>query len=95
MREVSKHTPELAQLVVANGGVGALVEYASESEGNNRSGADQPADARPHVVAAAAPSLGGKPATGLQVDVGVGPLRPRMQRQAPGCCGLATAGCPR
>lgn len=26
VREVAKHTPELAQLVVANGGVGALVE---------------------------------------------------------------------
>lgn len=26
VREVVKHTPELAQLVVANGGVGALVE---------------------------------------------------------------------
>ena len=29
VREVAKHTPELAQLVVANGGVGALVECAS------------------------------------------------------------------
>lgn len=36
VREVCKHTPELAQLVVANGGVGALVEYGGESEGNNR-----------------------------------------------------------
>jgi DNA-binding IclR family transcriptional regulator len=26
VREVAKHTPELAQLVVANGGVAALVE---------------------------------------------------------------------
>jgi len=29
VREVAKHTPELAQLVVANGGVGALVECVS------------------------------------------------------------------
>jgi hypothetical protein len=36
VREVVKHTPELAQLVVANGGVGALVEYCNESSGNNR-----------------------------------------------------------
>ncbi|WIA21450.1 hypothetical protein OEZ85_000659 [Tetradesmus obliquus] len=36
VREVVKHTPELAQLVVANGGVGALVEYCGESTGNNR-----------------------------------------------------------
>jgi hypothetical protein len=36
VREVVKHTPELAQLVVANGGVGALVEYCNESNGNNR-----------------------------------------------------------
>lgn len=38
VREVVKHTPELAQLVVANGGVGALVEYVSSSAGNNRWG---------------------------------------------------------
>lgn len=36
VREVAKHTPELAQLVVANGGVGALVDYVSDSTGNNR-----------------------------------------------------------
>lgn len=36
VREVVKHTPELAQLVVANGGVGALVEYCNDSSGNNR-----------------------------------------------------------
>jgi len=36
IREVAKHTPELAQLIVGNGGVGALVEYVSESEGNHR-----------------------------------------------------------
>lgn len=35
VREVVKHTPELAQLVVANGGVGALVEYCNDSSGNN------------------------------------------------------------
>jgi hypothetical protein len=27
IREVAKHTPELAQLIVSNGGVGALVDY--------------------------------------------------------------------
>ncbi|GBG87410.1 hypothetical protein CBR_g45467 [Chara braunii] len=36
IREVAKHTPELAQLIVSNGGVGALVDYVAESEGNNR-----------------------------------------------------------
>ncbi len=36
VREIAKHTPELAQLVVGNGGVGALVDYVSESTGNNR-----------------------------------------------------------
>lgn len=36
IREVAKHTPELAQLIVSNGGVGALVDYVVESEGNNR-----------------------------------------------------------
>jgi len=36
VREVAKHTPELAQLIVGNGGVGALVDYVSDSQGNNR-----------------------------------------------------------
>lgn len=36
VREVAKHTPELAQLIVGNGGVGALVDYVQESSGNNR-----------------------------------------------------------
>mmetsp|Transcript_1623 Transcript_1623/g.3749 ORF Transcript_1623/g.3749 Transcript_1623/m.3749 type:complete len:518 (+) Transcript_1623:254-1807(+) len=36
VREVVKHTPELAQLVVSNGGIVALVDYVSESRGNNR-----------------------------------------------------------
>ncbi len=36
VREVARHTPELAQLVVANGGIAALVDYASDSTGNNR-----------------------------------------------------------
>lgn len=36
VREVAKHTPELAQLVVGNGGVGALVDYVGESHGNAR-----------------------------------------------------------
>ena len=31
VREVCKHTPELAQLVVSNGGVAALVDYVDES----------------------------------------------------------------
>lgn len=33
IREVCKHTPELAQLVVSNGSVGALVDYIGESQG--------------------------------------------------------------
>lgn len=36
VREVAKHTPELAQLVVGNGGVGALVDYVADSVGNSR-----------------------------------------------------------
>ena len=34
--QVAKHTPELAQLIVGSGGVGALVDYISESKGNSR-----------------------------------------------------------
>lgn len=30
IREVAKHTPELANIIVTNGGVGALVDYVSE-----------------------------------------------------------------
>lgn len=33
VREIAKHTPELAQLVVNSGGVGALVAYAHETSG--------------------------------------------------------------
>lgn len=36
IREVTKHTPELAQLVVNAGGVGALVDYTSETHGGTR-----------------------------------------------------------
>jgi hypothetical protein len=36
IREVSRHTPELAQLVVSAGGHAALVEYTNEAEGNAR-----------------------------------------------------------
>lgn len=36
VREIVKHTPELAQLVVNAGGVGALVDYVTESKGNSR-----------------------------------------------------------
>ena len=36
MREIVKHTPELAQLVVGNGGVASLVDYVAEASGNNR-----------------------------------------------------------
>jgi hypothetical protein len=35
-REVCKHTPELAQLIVATGGVAALVDNISEVTGNER-----------------------------------------------------------
>ncbi len=34
--QVVKHNPELAQLVVANGGVAALVDSVSEASGNDR-----------------------------------------------------------
>ena len=36
VREVSKHTPELAKLIVNSGGAAALVEYVSEAPGNNK-----------------------------------------------------------
>jgi hypothetical protein len=35
-REVCKHTPELAQLIVATGGVAALVDNISDVTGNER-----------------------------------------------------------
>lgn len=36
IREVCKHTPELAQLIVATGGVAALVDNVKETIGNER-----------------------------------------------------------
>lgn len=33
---MAKHTPELAQLVVGAGGVGALVDYVGSTKGNTR-----------------------------------------------------------
>ena len=36
IREVAKHTPELAKLIVNSGGAGALVDYVSEALGNNK-----------------------------------------------------------
>jgi len=36
IREVAKHTPELAQLIVNAGGVGAMVDYVTEASGNAR-----------------------------------------------------------
>lgn len=36
IREVSKHTPELAKLIVNSGGAAALVDYITESQGNNK-----------------------------------------------------------
>ena len=36
IREVAKHTPELAKLIVNAGGAAALVDYVSNSSGNNR-----------------------------------------------------------
>ena len=36
MMQVAKHTPELAQLVVGAGGVGALVDYVGSTKGNTR-----------------------------------------------------------
>ena len=35
VREVSKHTPELAQLVVSYGSVAALVDHIADSEGSS------------------------------------------------------------
>eukprot|EP00163_Fabomonas_tropica_P029441 TRINITY_DN62_c0_g1_i1.p1 TRINITY_DN62_c0_g1~~TRINITY_DN62_c0_g1_i1.p1 ORF type:complete len:506 (-),score=151.50 TRINITY_DN62_c0_g1_i1:521-2038(-) len=36
IREIAKHTPELAQLIVNAGGVGGMVEYVNEAQGNAR-----------------------------------------------------------
>jgi len=36
MREIARHTPELAQLIVNAGGVGAVVDYIGETKGNVR-----------------------------------------------------------
>ena len=36
IREVAKHTPELAQLIVNAGGVGAMVDYVTAARGNAR-----------------------------------------------------------
>ena len=36
IREVAKHTPELAQLIVNAGGVAAVIDYIGESSGNVR-----------------------------------------------------------
>ncbi|EPY36710.1 axoneme central apparatus protein [Angomonas deanei] len=36
IREIAKHTPELSQLVVNAGGVGALVDYTSDTKGSTR-----------------------------------------------------------
>lgn len=36
VREVAKHTPELAQLIVNAGGVAAIIDYIGESSGNVR-----------------------------------------------------------
>ena len=34
--QVVKHSAEMAQLVVGSGGVGALVDFVAESQGNTR-----------------------------------------------------------
>ena len=34
IREVAKHTPELAKLIVNSGGAAALVDFVSEAQGN-------------------------------------------------------------
>ncbi|KAJ7363149.1 Sperm-associated antigen 6 [Desmophyllum pertusum] len=36
IREIAKHTPELAQLITNAGGVGAVVDYINDSKGNVR-----------------------------------------------------------
>lgn len=36
VREVAKHSPELAQLIVSCGGAGALVDYTASAAGNAR-----------------------------------------------------------
>jgi hypothetical protein len=38
IREIAKHTPELARLIVNAGGVTAIVDYVNETRGNARSG---------------------------------------------------------
>ena len=34
--QVAKHSAEMAQLIVGSGGVGALVDFVAESQGNTR-----------------------------------------------------------
>lgn len=36
IREIAKHTPELAKLIVNSGGAAALVDYVTEAQGNNK-----------------------------------------------------------
>jgi len=36
IREIARHTPDLAKLIVNAGGVAAMVDYITESRGNNR-----------------------------------------------------------
>merc|ERR1712127_293118 len=36
IREIARHTPDLAKLIVNSGGVAAMVDYITEARGNNR-----------------------------------------------------------
>merc|ERR1711869_8308 len=36
VREIARHTPDLAKLIVNAGGVAAMVDYITEARGNNR-----------------------------------------------------------
>jgi 3-methyladenine DNA glycosylase AlkD len=36
IREIAKHTPELAKLIVNAGGASTLVDYVAEATGNNK-----------------------------------------------------------
>merc|ERR1712056_128117 len=36
IREIARHTPDLAKLIVNAGGVAAMVDYITEARGNNR-----------------------------------------------------------
>jgi hypothetical protein len=67
IREVAKHTPELAKLIVNSGGAAVLVDYVNEAQGN----AKLPGIMALGYIAAFSETL----ALAVMVSKGVGPLK--------------------